>query len=266
MEKRRKNLLAILALLLIAAVFFFQVAGWLTNPGNYEKTMTSIDSKVDTVLKLTATSTIASAGISALPGDTATPIADKLADFTEYFLLILCVLYSEKYLLTILGGTVCRVLVPVICAVAGISLYCNPKLLHKLAVRLALIGLATLLVIPTSIQVSDMIYDTYQYKIESTITEAEDFAEQAAEVSDAEEQGVLAAFLNQISQTISGLSDKAARIMNNFIESLAVMIVTSCAIPLLVLMFFLWLIKVITGTDLYAIIRPKAAAEADAGE
>jgi hypothetical protein len=35
------------------------------------------------------------------------------------------------------------------------------------------------------------------------------------------------------------------RVLNNMIEALAVMIVTSCVIPILVLMFFVWLIKLV---------------------
>ena len=39
------------------------------------------------------------------------------------------------------------------------------------------------------------------------------------------------------------LTEKAAGILNRFVETLAVMIVTSCVIPLLVLLFFFWIIN-----------------------
>ena len=51
--------------------------------------------------------------------------------------------------------------------------------------------------------------------------------------------------------------------LNRFVESLAVMIVTACIIPLLVLLFFLWLIRQLTGVDLAAKLhlRPREKRE-----
>ena len=118
----------------------------------------SIDEKVDTVMKLTATATLASVGISAIPDDTATPIAEKLTDFTEYFLLILCVLYAEKYLLSVVGAGAFKVLIPLACLLFGASLFFAGKKLRPLALKLAALAVALYLVIPLSITVSDMIY------------------------------------------------------------------------------------------------------------
>ena len=50
-----------------------------------------------------------------------------------------------------------------------------------------------------------------------------------------------------------GVSDTTAKIqnvLNNFIEALAVMIVTSCLIPILVMIFFVWIIKSMLGMDM----------------
>ena len=250
MEHTLKRILACLILVFFAVVSFLPVARLATNPESYTATSASIDEKVDTVLKLTATSTVASAGISAIPGDTATPIADKLADFTEYFLLILCVLYSEKYLLTIIGAGTFRVLIPCACLLFGIGLYWNPRVMQKLAVKIALFGLAIFIAIPLSIRVSDMIFDTYRESIDGTIAAAEEFSEETAQLSGTKDDGLIASILSRLSETASSLSNKAANIMNRFIESLAVMIVTSCVIPVLVLLFFIWLIKMLTGIDI----------------
>ena len=39
-------------------------------------------------------------------------------------------------------------------------------------------------------------------------------------------------------------------VLNRFIEALAVMLVTSCLIPILVLLFFAWLVKLMLGIAL----------------
>ena len=43
--------------------------------------------------------------------------------------------------------------------------------------------------------------------------------------------------------------EKMETVLINFIESLAVMLVTACIIPILVLVFFLWLVKTILGVN-----------------
>lgn len=246
-----KKVLICLLLILAAVISFFPVAGSASSVDAHETTIRSIDDKIETVLKLTATSTLASVGISAIPSDTATPIAEKVADFTEYFMLILCVLYSEKYLLTILGAATFKILIPISCGLFLASLFCHPQALKRLGTKIILAGLALYFMIPLSVQVSDKIYNTYRATIRETIQYAEAFTDKTSELSEADEdEGVIRTILTRISETATTLSDKAAKLLNNFVESLAVMIVTSCIIPLLVLLFSIWLIKTLTGIDL----------------
>ena len=251
MEKTMRKLLIAALLVLLAVVSALVIADWTMAPERHARGIASIDEKTETVLKLTASTALASAGISAIPEDTATPIAEKLADFTEYLLLILCVLYAEKCLLLIIGGGVFRFLVPGAILLYIISLFWNPDVTKRIARRLLIVGLALYFVVPASLQVSDAIYNAYESSISATITAAEELTEKTTQLSEAgEDKGLLAAALDRLSETVTGLAKKAANILNRFMEALAVMIVTSCVIPLLVLLFFLWLIKQFTGLDL----------------
>ena len=54
-------------------------------------------------MKLTAASTAASVAISALPSDTGDAVSKKLMDLNSKFLIVLCAVMLEKYLLTITG-------------------------------------------------------------------------------------------------------------------------------------------------------------------
>ena len=76
-----KKILICVLLLLAAVISLLFLGDWAMKIETHDHTINSIDDKVDMVMKLTAASTVASAGISAIPGDTATPIAEKLADF-----------------------------------------------------------------------------------------------------------------------------------------------------------------------------------------
>ncbi len=259
-DKVKKLLLcALLALLAVLSILF--IADKAADAATHAETLGSIDGKAETVLKLSAASALASAGITAIPGDTATPIAEKLADFTEYFMLILCVLYTEKYLVTIIGAAAFRFLIPIACLLAGISLYWNPKLLRSLSIKIAAVALALYIVIPLSLQISDMIYAAYESSVQNTVAQAEELTEKTSSLAEAEEdKGLVASVLERIRETAGTLTDKAADTLNRFVETLAVMIVTSCVIPLLVLLFFLWVIKQLTGVDLAGRFRRRGEA------
>ena len=248
MDKSMQKLLIVGCLLLLAAVSFFLIGDWATDAARHGETIASLEEKTDTVLKLSGAAALASAAVSAVPGDTATPIAEELADFTTYFLLILCVLYSEKYLVTILGAAAFKVLIPCALAVFGVSLYWKRQGLRQLAVKLAVIGLALFLVIPASLRVSDMIYRAYDASLRDTVAQAEGLDEEASSY-DWTDLGD-GPIWNIAGNAARQFNEKAVDALNRFVESLAVMIVTACIIPILVLLFFLWLIRQLTGVDL----------------
>ena len=251
-----KRLLVVAVLLLCAVVSFFFLSDRASDVATHAATISGLEDKSETVLKLSAASALASAGITAIPGDAATPIAEKLADFTEYFMLILCVLYTEKYLVTILGAAVFKLLIPAACVLFGVGMFVKPANLKAIAIKLAVVGLALYLVIPASLQVSAMIDRAYAATVENTVTSAESLNEKTAALSEAEDdKGLIASVLDRIKETASTLTDKAADTLNRFVETLAVMIVTSCIIPLLVLLFFLWVVKQLTGLDLVDRLR-----------
>ena len=257
MENVSKKIFFTALLILLGLVSFLFLGDKASAVETHQETIAAIDDKVETVLKLTATSTVASAGVSAIPGDTATPIAEKLADFSEYYFLILCVLYSEKYLLTILGTAAFRILIPIACLMLAVSLYKWPALLKKMGIKFIAVALVLYVVIPASVKVSDMIYQTYQESINQTIDSAEDLSDDTAAISAAGgNENVITQIMEQLSETKESLTDRAANILNRFIETLAVIIVTSCVIPLLVLVFFIWLIRVVTGIDISAAMPP----------
>ena len=88
---------ALAALLVLAALLsIFAVGKRASDPAYHQASIDALAEKQETVLELTAASTAASAAITLLPGDTATPIAEKLADLSGYFLIVLCAIFLEK--------------------------------------------------------------------------------------------------------------------------------------------------------------------------
>ena len=259
-EFRKWELVGAGLALVVALLSFLVAAGHFSDPATYATTVTALDGKRDTVMSLMGASTGSSAAISLLPGDAGTPIAEKLVDLSSDFLVVIAAIYLEKYLLTILGAVAFRWLVPVGCVLAAGSLLVGRRVpgaasLGRLGFKLAVFGVAAALVVPVSVRVSSMIEETYQASIDKTIQAAEqttDAIEDSAEEGEGKssDSSNPLSFLTSVPDKLGSLTDAARTSLNNFIEALAVMIVTSCIIPILVLVFFLWLARLVLGIDI----------------
>ena len=265
------RVICVAAAVILALASIFGVAKLTTDPAFYQKSIAALEEKQETVLELTAASTAASAAITLLPGDTATPIADKLADLSGYFLIVLCAIFLEKYLLTITAGAAFKVLIPAACAVfATAALFPHlRRTAGALAWKLALFSVAIMLVIPVGIRVSDLIEDTYQASIAATIQEAKEATDTIHQSSQNEgsatEQSGISGFFSKVTDSITGAAagavEKLRNVLNRFLEALAVMLVTTCLIPILVLLFFVWLVKLVLGVELPPLGMPRRSGE-----
>ena len=287
------------AVLLLVAILSITVVGkYVSAPENHQKTIASLDEKKQTVMELTAASTVTSALITLLPGDTATPIAEKMADVSGYLLVVLCAIYLEKYLVTITGYVAFTYLIPIACGLWMLNLIFANATVRKLAAKLAVFGLAISLVVPASVKISDLIGDTYQAQIEATIedarntqnilensgvvdddtnatettvigtTEASGTVTGNVQEKDNNNSGSASNIFDWAKDAISGAKDSVAKVvenvtvsteelvqkvensLNHFIEAVAVMIITSCVIPMLVLLLFFWMVKIVLDVDL----------------
>ena len=77
--------------------------------------------------------------------------------------------YTEKYLLTITALAAFRFLIPLACLLLAVSLFRYPRVLQRLAVKVIAVGLALFLLVPCSIRLADLIYNTFQESINYTI-------------------------------------------------------------------------------------------------
>lgn len=284
------------AVLLLVAILSITVVGkYVSAPENHQKTIASLDEKKQTVMELTAASTVTSALITLLPGDTATPIAEKMADVSGYLLVVLCAIYLEKYLVTITGYVAFTYLIPIACGLWILNLIFANATVRKLAAKLTVFGLAISLVVPASVKISDLIGDTYQAQIEATIEDAKNTqsilensgvvddtnATETTGTTEASEtvtgnvqekennnSGSVSNIFDWAKDAISGAKDSVANVvenvtisteelvqkvensLNHFIEAVAVMIITSCVIPMLVLLLFFWMVKIVLDVDL----------------
>ena len=279
-EKQKKILFALIPIV-IALLSFFVIARFTSSTEFNAKTIQSLDDKKTTVMELAAASTAASAAITLIPGDVGTPIANKLADLSSYFLIVLCAIYLEKYLVTITGYAAFKIFIPVACVLFAVNMAAQNRSVDKLARRLLIFGICIFLVVPTSVKVSDLIETTYQSQIDATLEDAKSTREMLENSSDSGQEQNEQTQESEMEQTsgVTGLLDKAKDALssakdsvttavgnvtisseelvqkvqdslNHFVEAVAVMLITSCVIPILVLLVFFWLIKVLLDVDI----------------
>ena len=182
-----------------------------------------------------------SATLSLLPGDMCTPLAEQLAELAKYFLLILSALYLEKFLISLSGYISFMILIPLACLFVCIAVVTGKQNLTRTAVKIALIGVIIFGIVPASVKLSDMVYQTQASKVNDAIDDYNNL-----EIEGDAESGLFNEFSTITTETIENVSS----FMDNLLESLAVMIVTSCVIPLLVFFFLVWLVKIVFSANI----------------
>ncbi|MBE5959604.1 MAG: hypothetical protein E7254_12180 [Lachnospiraceae bacterium] len=246
---KKQKLIKVLIVLLGICLSFFLLANRLTTYEHHEKTINALEDKKNTVLELTGAATASSAAITLLPGDTATPIAEQLADMTSYFLIAICAIYLEKYLLTITGVAAFKWIIPIAGIVLILAIVKDKEQLKLLTKKVIMLAIAIYLVVPTSVYISNLIENTYKASIQQTIDKAKD-AVNEIETEKEEEKDGLEGVISKVKDTVSKATVKFEEVLNKFIEALAVILVTSCIIPVFVLLFYIWLFKLILGVEI----------------
>ena len=282
----KKKCILLATWLLIGILSFTVVGKYAAAPESHQATITSLDEKKNTVLELTMAATATSAVITLLPGDIGTPIAEKVADLSGYLLIVLCAIFLEKYLVTITGYAAFKIFIPAACVLFATNLFVSNRSLDRLARKLLVFGICIFLVVPSSVKISDLIEHTYQAQIEATLEEAkgtEQLLENSVEAEASDNTAESTVSGNQTSQSqqtaensnlwqkakdaLSSAKESVASVVENvtisseelvrkvetslshFVEAVAVMLITSCVIPLLVLFVFFWLIKILVDVD-----------------
>ena len=264
----------ILLLALAAAVSFFIITAKLPESDFVRDSLESVEESSDTVMKFSAATLSTSLAISALPDDFGTPLADTLADMNVYFIAILVVLFLEKILIQFGIKAAFMILVPLACLAGAAFVVTKKRLLKGLAVRLCVLGLAVALVVPCSTHLSGIVASELTDYVNETIRETEDGAGKLEEaMTGGDENRTIFEKLSELFQSaINDISDLLLHFQNNIrrcMNSIAILILTNCLMPLLTFFILKWILK-----ELFQIVIPlpplrrrgTAGPEAGSGE
>lgn len=178
----------IVALVVLALLSGFVARPHFSDTKTWDSTIEVIDQKKGNVLALTTSCVALSAGITALPGDTGTPVAEQLAQLSGNLGIVLAVLYLEKYLLTILWSVGLGILIPFSFLLFAVSLgihgrWSTSAVLRRVATRVLVVAVIAMALVPASVWVSQKVDETYRVSIE----QAEEKATDAAKTAEATE-------------------------------------------------------------------------------
>lgn len=246
-EKHASLAIKILSLVLIAALSFFAAASVLPKIGFVQESLESVEESSNTVMKFSAATLSTSLAISALPDDFATPLADSLADMNIYFIAILVVLFLEKILIQYGIKAAFMILVPMACVLGILFIVTKRNLLKGLAVRLCVFGLAVAFVVPCSTHIADIVASDLTAYVNETIEEMESGAGKLNEAmeSGGEDKTILEKMSDLFQTAIDGVSDLMLHFQNTIrrcMNSIAILILTNCLMPLLTLFVLKWIL------------------------
>lgn len=258
----------IVALVVLALLSGFVARPRFADTKTWDSTIEVIDQKKGNVLALTTSCVALSAGITALPGDTGTPVAEQLAQLSGNLGIVLAVLYLEKYLLTILWSVGLGILIPFSLVLFAVSLgihgrWSTSAVLRRVATRVLVVAVIGMALVPASVWVSQKVDETYRVSIEQAEQKAADAADSDSskaskkKTESTESKNVLeqladgaSGLVTSVTSGAKQMTDEIVQQVTDLIEGVIVMIVTSCVIPLLVLAAFLWLGHTLLGIDI----------------
>jgi len=259
MTAAQKKIAATLLLAAVALLSFLWLSKVTASPEFYAPSMQALDEKKVTAMEMTAAAATTSVAVAAIPGDATTPIAQEIASLSSYLMVVVGAILLEKFLLTATGWLAFKCLIPIACVLGIVVLYLPWETLRRtighLAWRLAVFGLAIFLLIPASVKLSGLVEETFH--TQQTVDAALETSEVQPEEAPQEEGNGVSKWFSQIGEQITGAAsdaaDAAKNALNRFIDAIAVLLITTCAIPLLVLFAFIWLAK----TILYIPLEPR---------
>lgn len=249
-----KNILTVVILIVIAFISMLCISKIAGSIEFHEETIKHLDEKKLTVMELTAATAGSATAIAAIPSDATTPLANQIMDMSSYLIVVIGVIFLEKILLTLTGKLTFLIIIPIACLLYAIYIFVQKEVLRNLAIKLAIFGIVIFAIVPISVKLSDFIEENYGTSITQTIESAKAL-ENNEEVVKQEEQkeenwwnkitSSVSNAVSNIGEGVNELIEKGKLILSNFIDAIAILIITTCVIPIMVLFVLTWVIKII---------------------
>jgi len=262
MEKlNSKTIITVIALIIVAVLSIFVIAPFASSAKTHANSIKTLDEKKITVMELTAATAGSATALAAIPGDFTTPVSNQILQLSSYLLIVIGAIFLEKVLLTLTGFVAFKFLIPIACLLYAIYVFVEKEFLRNLAFKLIAFGIVITLIVPVSVSVSNLIEKTHKDSITQTVEEAKNAQNEVNQTEAEENQGdngnVWDTVTSKVKEGISNIGEGAAKVikkgeelLNKFIDAIAILLITSCVIPIVVLLAFVWLVKIIFSVNI----------------
>lgn len=228
--------------LLLLAILSFQFLANLSLIDNINaQAVLDLDEKKETVTNLILATSGASLGLDLIPGDFGHSISENLADLAMYLSIVLGGIWLQKFLLSMTGIFAFKVLIPSSLVLLASNVFLKREEVQKLATKLLLFAALVFMIIPLSLGVSRRIEEQHLHPVTEVIEQSR------ADLDNLEEEKN---FFEKVAGLVGDAKEKVETAMGNLMEAVVVMIVTTCLIPILVFVVFVWGINLIFGLNI----------------
>lgn len=250
-EKKRLSIRATGAIVLVLiAVFSFFVLGRIhTNPLSYTDTILTLENQKANAVALNVAATATAATLTLLPDDTASPIAEELADLSLPLFVIVMVLFVEKFVLTIFGGVAFMGLFPLACLLSAVNLYIGKAEIWAWVKKVTILALALMLIIPTGAMLTRFIENTYSDSLQLIYDAARNVSNETMDV-EGEEGNFFTELWDDIANSVTNIVEMAKQVLSTMIDAVVVLAITSCVIPIATAFAFVCLVKVLFNVEI----------------
>ncbi|GFH43354.1 hypothetical protein Hs30E_19050 [Lactococcus hodotermopsidis] len=210
-------------------------------------------------LELMAATTAGSVTVSLLPGDVGNAISEQLAELSGKFMMVLGVLMIEKFLLVIAGTISFTYLIPIAMGLGIYFVYRRSPIFKILAIKLVIFATFFVAMVPISLQISDLVDRNFVTEIQKTsqqikeddkeIKKKQEKIEKDTSFLDKVKSGVTD-FFSKTGKVLTAGKEKAVRMLNTLTQEVTRMLVTTCVIPVVTLIAFGFVTKILFGFDL----------------
>lgn len=264
-----RKICTIVALLLVVVLCIVWLRPILSSADTYRHSITFLEERLEYANKLVAGSASASFIISMFPDDTGTPIANQLAKISSCLLVVDSAILLEKYMMTAMGLVASIVIFPLACllGIGAVLIQTDyRKKLAEYAVRVAIFGICIMLVMPLGCIGGRAVEDLNRDSINRAMTNAREANSIVDQIPEGEKQnifGKVGEFFTNIWNSANQAYDWAKTVLANYLSSVAVMLVTTIAVPIILLLAFIWTVKYLTRKDFAALILSSIGAGED---
>ena len=256
-----KRKIIIIAILIFATLLSIFVAPFVVDKLHIiDEAQQILDSKKDTVIAATATAATISVAVSAIPGDSTTPLANQIAELDIFFIIVLISIYLLKILLVVSTSLSFKLLFPTACLLFATYILSNSNYFKNLAFKILIFGSVVFLTVPISVGTMSVVDTTLKTQEKIETVSIEDKTENPIENKN-EDKLWWDNFWNDVTDKVKEATNnvvnatkemyqKAKDKFSELVDIVASLIITCCVIPLLDIVFLTWILKMLFGINI----------------